>query len=127
MRNCSYYIDNLFIFLHQVPNTLRVSSFEKKLSFSSFRKLFFLLIFKLVHWCAFEPNLYYHSILKQSAFDLKPKFYFAVSASFVPGTESNTGRQRHAPLYGRLVPEEHLPATHRDVVHQVSTIKCNTC
>lgn len=43
-----------------------------------------------------------------------------MSASFVPGTESNTGRQRHAPLYGRLVPEEHLPATHRDVVHQVT-------
>lgn len=43
-----------------------------------------------------------------------------MSASFVPGTESNTGRQRHAPLYGRLVPEEHLPATHRDVVHQVN-------
>ncbi|XP_037027701.1 serine/threonine-protein kinase minibrain isoform X4 [Bradysia coprophila] len=42
-----------------------------------------------------------------------------LSASFVPGTESNTGRQRHAPLYGRLVPEEHLPATHRDVVHQM--------
>lgn len=46
--------------------------------------------------------------------------FFSVSASFVPGTESNTGRQRHAPLYGRLVPEEHLPATHRDVVHQVN-------
>lgn len=45
-----------------------------------------------------------------------------MSASFVPGTESNTGRQRHAPLYGRLVPEEHLPATHRDVVHQVNIL-----
>lgn len=43
-----------------------------------------------------------------------------MSASFVPGSETNTGRQRHAPLYGRLVPEEHLPATHRDVVHQVN-------
>lgn len=27
-------------------------------------------------------------------------------------------RSRHAPLYGRLVSEEHLPASHRDV-HQV--------
>lgn len=49
-----------------------------------------------------------------------------MSASFVPGTESNTGRQRHAPLYGRLVPEEHLPATHRDVVHQVSILISQT-
>lgn len=31
-------------------------------------------------------------------------------------------RQRHAPLYGRLVAEEHLPASHRDV-HQVSIEK----
>lgn len=43
----------------------------------------------------------------------------AVSASFVPGPETNTSRQRHAPLYGRLVAEEHLPASHRDAVHQV--------
>ncbi|XP_033242218.1 serine/threonine-protein kinase minibrain isoform X3 [Drosophila miranda] len=27
------------------------------------------------------------------------------------------GRQRHAPLYGRFVGEEDLPATHRDVMH----------
>ena len=44
---------------------------------------------------------------------------FTVSASFVPGADSNTTRQRHAPLYGRLVAEEHLPASHRDAVHQV--------
>ncbi|KAH8387995.1 hypothetical protein KR093_010797, partial [Drosophila rubida] len=30
------------------------------------------------------------------------------------------GRQRHAPLYGRFVDEEDLPATHRDVMHHVS-------
>lgn len=47
----------------------------------------------------------------------------AVSASFVPGTETNTSRQRHAPLYGRLVAEEHLPASHRDAVHQVSVVR----
>lgn len=69
-------------------------------------------------------------ILKTTPNNLQPIFVgsfsnknfisISVSASFVPGTESNTGRQRHAPLYGRLVPEEHLPATHRDVVHQVN-------
>lgn len=47
---------------------------------------------------------------------------FTVSASFVPGAEANTTRQRHAPLYGRLVAEEHLPVSHRDaVIHQVHT------
>ncbi|XP_055390575.1 serine/threonine-protein kinase minibrain isoform X2 [Condylostylus longicornis] len=35
------------------------------------------------------------------------------------GTE--TGRQRHAPLYGRFVVEEELPATHRDVIHHRSS------
>lgn len=44
-----------------------------------------------------------------------------VSAAFVPGPDANAQRQRHAPLYGRLVAEEHLPATHRDAVHQVSS------
>lgn len=43
-----------------------------------------------------------------------------MSASFVPGPDSNAPRQRHAPLYGRLVAEEHLPPTHRDAMHQVS-------
>lgn len=43
-----------------------------------------------------------------------------VSASFVAGADANSTRQRHAPLYGRLVAEEHLPPTHRDAVHQVS-------
>ncbi|KAL7743052.1 hypothetical protein ACLKA6_005797 [Drosophila palustris] len=31
------------------------------------------------------------------------------------------GRQRHAPLYGRFVVEEELPATHRDVMHHHSS------
>nr|XP_043066097.1 serine/threonine-protein kinase minibrain isoform X1 [Drosophila bipectinata] len=31
------------------------------------------------------------------------------------------GRQRHAPLYGRFVVEEDLPATHRDVMHHHSS------
>lgn len=44
---------------------------------------------------------------------------FAVSASYVPGAIPDSSRQRHAPLYGRLVSEEHLPAAHRDVHHQV--------
>jgi hypothetical protein len=44
-----------------------------------------------------------------------------VSASYVPGAAlPDSSRQRHAPLYGRLVSEEHLPAAHRDVHHQVS-------
>lgn len=49
-------------------------------------------------------------------------FFFPVSAVYVSsaavGVES--GRQRHAPLYGRFVVEEELPATHRDVMHHVS-------
>lgn len=48
-------------------------------------------------------------------------FQRLVSASFAAGPDANAPRQRHAPLYGRIVPEEHLPATHRDAVHQVST------
>nr|XP_017035446.1 serine/threonine-protein kinase minibrain isoform X2 [Drosophila kikkawai] len=31
------------------------------------------------------------------------------------------GRQRHAPLYGRFVAEDDLPATHRDVMHHHSS------
>lgn len=42
-----------------------------------------------------------------------------VSSSYVPGPIPDS-RSRHAPLYGRLVSEEHLPAAHRDV-HQVKT------
>lgn len=48
-------------------------------------------------------------------------FSFLVSASYVPGPIPDSTRQRHAPLYGRLVAEEHLPASHRDV-HQVIKI-----
>jgi len=43
-----------------------------------------------------------------------------VSSAAVAAVES--GRQRHAPLYGRFVVEEDLPATHRDVMHHVSWI-----
>lgn len=46
--------------------------------------------------------------------------FVSVSASFAAGPDANASRQRHAPLYGRLVAEEHLPAAHRDAVHQVS-------
>lgn len=42
----------------------------------------------------------------------------SVSASYVTGPIPESSRSRHAPLYGRLVAEEHLPATHRDI-HQV--------
>lgn len=47
-------------------------------------------------------------------------YVYTVSAPFVAGPDANASRQRHAPLYGRLVAEEHLPAAHRDAVHQVS-------
>lgn len=46
--------------------------------------------------------------------------FHTVSAPFAAGPDANASRQRHAPLYGRLVAEEHLPAAHRDAVHQVS-------
>lgn len=46
-------------------------------------------------------------------------FSLIVSAAFVSGTDTNASRQRNAPLYGRLVAEEHLHSTHRDAVHQV--------
>lgn len=40
-----------------------------------------------------------------------------MSAAYASGpTGPETGRQRHAPLYGRIVVEEELPATHRDVM-----------
>lgn len=48
---------------------------------------------------------------------------FPVSASYVTGPIPDSSRSRHAPLYGRLVAEEHLPATHRDV-HQVRNHNC---
>jgi len=44
--------------------------------------------------------------------------YTKVSAPFAAGPDANASRQRHAPLYGRLIAEEHLPAAHRDAVHQ---------
>ncbi|EDW55958.1 serine/threonine-protein kinase minibrain isoform X5 [Drosophila sechellia] len=37
------------------------------------------------------------------------------------GSGSGGGRQRHAPLYGRFVDAEDLPATHRDVMHHHSS------
>lgn len=49
--------------------------------------------------------------------------FLSVPQSYVPGAD--TSRQRHhAPLYGRLVSEEHLPAAHRDVHHQVRREFC---
>uniref|UniRef100_A0A4Y0BR74 dual-specificity kinase n=1 Tax=Anopheles funestus TaxID=62324 RepID=A0A4Y0BR74_ANOFN len=43
-----------------------------------------------------------------------------VAAQFASGNVPDSTRQRHhAPLYGRLVTEEHLPAVHRDI-HQRS-------
>uniref|UniRef100_A0A336K4G2 dual-specificity kinase n=1 Tax=Culicoides sonorensis TaxID=179676 RepID=A0A336K4G2_CULSO len=44
---------------------------------------------------------------------------YHLEASYVTGPIPESTRQRHAPLYGRLVAEEHLPASHRDV-HQRS-------
>uniref|UniRef100_A0A182Q465 dual-specificity kinase n=1 Tax=Anopheles farauti TaxID=69004 RepID=A0A182Q465_9DIPT len=47
-------------------------------------------------------------------------FPFSVAAQFASGNVPDSTRQRHhAPLYGRLVTEEHLPAVHRDI-HQRS-------
>lgn len=54
-------------------------------------------------------------------------FEYLVSASFAAGPDANASRQRHAPLYGRIVPEEHLSATHRDAVHQVSRKNIKLC
>ncbi|TMW47656.1 hypothetical protein DOY81_007268, partial [Sarcophaga bullata] len=51
----------------------------------------------------------------------------ALSAAYVSSAAaaveagSGGGRQRHAPLYGRFVGEEELPATHRDVMHHRSS------
>lgn len=59
----------------------------------------------------------YYALLTQT-FNVNFSSLFAVSASYVPGPIPDSTRSRHAPLYGRLVSEEHLPASHRDV-HQV--------
>lgn len=45
---------------------------------------------------------------------------YVSSAAAAVEAGSGGGRQRHAPLYGRFVGEEELPATHRDVMHHVS-------
>lgn len=62
--------------------------------------------------CLYETLWYYLMYTQQ--------IFFTISASYVTGPIPESTRQRHAPLYGRLVAEEHLPASHRDV-HQVST------
>ncbi|XP_067636261.1 serine/threonine-protein kinase minibrain isoform X2 [Eurosta solidaginis] len=49
----------------------------------------------------------------------KQKLSAVYVSSAAVGVES--GRQRHAPLYGRFVVEEELPATHRDVMHHRSS------
>ncbi|XP_016948176.1 serine/threonine-protein kinase minibrain isoform X1 [Drosophila biarmipes] len=45
----------------------------------------------------------------------------SVAVDAPQGSGSGGGRQRHAPLYGRFVVEEDLPATHRDVMHHHSS------
>lgn len=40
---------------------------------------------------------------------------------YVCSSGTDLSRQRHAPLYGRLVAEEHLPATHREIVQRLSS------
>ncbi|KAI8035563.1 hypothetical protein M5D96_011612 [Drosophila gunungcola] len=45
----------------------------------------------------------------------------SVAVDAAQGSGSGGGRQRHAPLYGRIVVEEDLPATHRDVMHHHSS------
>ncbi|XP_075159188.1 minibrain isoform X2 [Haematobia irritans] len=46
---------------------------------------------------------------------------YVSSAAAAVDTGSGGGRQRHAPLYGRFVGEEELPATHREVMHHRSS------
>ncbi|XP_065366460.1 serine/threonine-protein kinase minibrain isoform X2 [Calliphora vicina] len=46
---------------------------------------------------------------------------YVSSAAAAVEAGSGGGRQRHAPLYGRFVGEEELPATHRDVMHHRSS------
>ncbi|KAI8117789.1 Serine/threonine-protein kinase minibrain [Lucilia cuprina] len=46
---------------------------------------------------------------------------YVSSAAAAVEAGSGSGRQRHAPLYGRFVGEEELPATHRDVMHHRSS------
>lgn len=69
-------------------------------------------------------NTHFYKLHYRKNFEINLKFFFLfkclVSASFAAGPDANAPRQRHAPLYGRIVPEEHLPVTHRDAVHQVS-------
>lgn len=71
---------------------------------------------------------HYKLLLSTNLFGGSIFFSFLVSAAYVSsaaaavgeGSVSGGGRQRHAPLYGRFVVEEELPATHRDVMHHVS-------
>ncbi|XP_055694581.1 serine/threonine-protein kinase minibrain [Lutzomyia longipalpis] len=42
-------------------------------------------------------------------------------AMYVCSSGTDLSRQRHAPLYGRLVAEEHLPATHREIVQRLGS------
>ncbi|XP_013113455.1 serine/threonine-protein kinase minibrain isoform X2 [Stomoxys calcitrans] len=53
----------------------------------------------------------------------KQKLSAAYVSSAAAAVESGSGggRQRHAPLYGRFVGEEELPATHREVMHHRSS------
>ncbi|KAM7347291.1 minibrain isoform 3-T3 [Cochliomyia hominivorax] len=46
---------------------------------------------------------------------------YVSSAAAAVEAGSGSGRQRHAPLYGRFVGEEELPPTHRDVMHHRSS------
>ncbi|XP_061402953.1 serine/threonine-protein kinase minibrain [Musca vetustissima] len=46
---------------------------------------------------------------------------YVSSAAAAVEAGSGGGRQRHAPLYGRFVGEEELPATHREVMHHRSS------
>lgn len=90
--------------------------------------LLLLLLLLLLPFYLIYNNFFLHFRLRYFQHTHKISYWkfsmhmFTVSAPFV-GPDANASRQRHAPLYGRLVAEEHLPAAHRDAVHQVSFAK----
>ncbi|XP_062140325.1 serine/threonine-protein kinase minibrain isoform X1 [Drosophila sulfurigaster albostrigata] len=59
--------------------------------------------------------------IKQQQYDLSAGYGSSAGAVETSQGSGSGGRQRHAPLYGRFVVEEDLPATHRDVMHHHSS------
>lgn len=98
-------ISILYCTFSSTPSTRRALDKHLEEATSTERLLVFMIpIYQVPHSCVY---IFAH-------------FLVAVSASYVTGPIPESSRSRHAPLYGRLVAEEHLPATHRDV-HLVSS------